>query len=204
MRLPVRQLRGRRLPPSSSLARPAGLAVIAMGVSGSGKSTLGALLAQRLDCPFLEGDDFHDARAVAKMRAGQPLDDEDRWPWLDRLGAAIGDTLASGGAVVAACSALRRRYRERLREAIPVPTRFVLLDASHDELLRRLSQRSGHYMPASLLDSQLATLERPGADETVFTLDAAEPPERLCDIAHAWLQTPRTAADLGHQPLSSA
>ena len=158
-----------------------------MGVSGSGKSTLGALLAGKLDCPFLEGDDFHDAGAVDKMRAGRPLDDDDRWPWLDRLGRAVGQAVTAGRPVVAACSALRRSYRERLRGAIAVPTRFVLLDASHDELLRRLNRRSGHYMPASLLDSQLATLERPDADEAVFTLDAAEPPERLCQITQAWL-----------------
>jgi gluconokinase len=159
-----------------------------MGVSGSGKSTLGALLARRLDCPFLEGDDFHDAQAVAKMSAGQPLDDDDRWPWLDRLGLAIGDAVASGGRVVAACSALKRGYRDRLRRAIAAPTRFVLLDARHDELLRRLTRRSGHYMPAALLDSQLATLERPGGDEAVLTLDAAAPPERLCGLAQAWLE----------------
>jgi len=158
-----------------------------MGVSGSGKSTLGALLARELACPFLEGDDFHDAQAVAKMRAGEPLDDQDRWPWLDRLGAAMSQTLASGGQVVAACSALRRPYRERLRAAISAPTRFVLLDASYDELLRRLTQRADHYMPASLLDSQLATLERPDADEAVFTLDAVLPPERLCQMAQDWL-----------------
>lgn len=164
-----------------------------MGVSGSGKSTLGALLAQKLDCPFLEGDAFHDTGAVAKMRAGLPLDDDDRWPWLDRIGAAMGEALASGGPVVAACSALRRRYRERLRAALPVPVRFVLLDVSYDELLRRLTQRAGHYMPASLLDSQLATLERPDLDEGIFTLDAAEPPERLCEIAQAWLQKPAYA-----------
>ncbi|MET3667646.1 gluconokinase [Caulobacter sp. 1776] len=176
------------MPPPSSLARPAGFAVIAMGVSGCGKSTLGGLLAGRLDCPFLEGDDFHDTRAVAKMSAGQPLSDDDRWPWLDRLGMAIGEALTPGGRVVAACSALRRSYRQRLREAIPVPTRFVLLDASYDELLRRLTLRAGHYMPASLLDSQLATLERPGPDEDVFTLDAATPPERLCEITHTWLE----------------
>lgn len=174
--------------PPSRLARPAGFAVIAMGVSGSGKSTLGALLARQLDCPFLEGDDFHDPRAIAKMSAGQPLTDDDRWPWLGRLGAAIGEALTSDGCVVAACSALRRRYRERLREAIPAPAHFVLLDAGHDELLRRLTRRSGHYMPAGLLDSQLATLERPGADEAVFTLDAAAPPERLCEMTRAWLQ----------------
>jgi len=160
-----------------------------MGVSGSGKSTLGALLARRLDCPFLEGDDFHDAQAVAKMSAGQPLDDGDRWPWLDRLGLAAGEVVSSSGRVVAACSALRRRYRERLRAAIGAPTRFVLLDAGQDELLRRLTRRSGHYMPASLLDSQLATLERPDPDEAIFTLDAAAPPERLCDLAQAWLES---------------
>jgi gluconokinase len=176
------------LPPPSRPSPSAGLAIIAMGVSGSGKSTLGALLASKLDCPFLEGDDFHDARAVAKMSAGQPLDDEDRWPWLDRLGQAVGEALSSRGQVVAACSALRRSYRERLRDAIAAPTRFLLLDASHDELLRRLTRRSDHYMPASLLDSQLATLERPGVDEAVFALDASAPPERLCDMALTWLK----------------
>lgn len=160
-----------------------------MGVSGSGKSTLGALLARRLDCPFLEGDDFHDARAVAKMRAGQPLVDDDRWPWLDRLGSAVGEALASRGRVVAACSALRRSYRERLRQVIAGPVGFVLLDAGRDELLRRLTQRSDHYMPASLLESQLATLERPHADEAVITLDAQAEPERLCERAWAWLET---------------
>ncbi|TXI89071.1 MAG: gluconokinase [Cupriavidus sp.] len=164
-----------------------------MGVSGSGKSTLGALLAREFDCPFLEGDAFHDDSAVAKMRAGHPLNDDDRWPWLDRIGAAMGDALACGGPVVTACSALRRPYRERLRAAIPVPVRFVLLDAGYEELLRRLTQRAGHYMPASLLDSQLATLERPTADEGVFILDAAEPPERLCEITQAWLSKPALA-----------
>ncbi len=192
--------------PSSPRARSEGLAVIVMGVSGCGKSTLGALLAGALDCPFLEGDDFHDARAVAKMRAGQPLIDEDRWPWLDRLGSAIGDALAMQGRVVAACSALKRGYRERLREAIGGPVRFVLLDASADELQRRLSQRSGHYMPVSLLTSQLATLELPQADEAIVTLDAALPPEKLSALVQEQLDAPiRTisvAPRLGHEPLS--
>ena len=197
------------MPPPSSLARPAGFAVIAMGVSGSGKSTLGALLAREFGCPFLEGDDFHDARAVAKISAGQPLDDEDRWPWLDRLGLAIGEAAMSGGSVVAACSALRRGYRDRLRGVIPIPTRFVLLDASHEELSRRLARRADHYMPASLLDSQLATLERPGADEEIFALDASAPPERLCAMAQAWLERhlhPSGAGPhaSGHEPLSPA
>jgi len=192
--------------PSSRRARPEGLAVIIMGVSGCGKSTLGALLAGALDCPFLEGDDFHDARAVAKMRAGQALVDEDRWPWLDRLGAAVSDALVAQGRVVAACSALKRGYRERLREAIGGPVRFVLLDASADELQRRLSQRSGHYMPVSLLTSQLATLELPHADEAIVTLDAALPPEQLSARIQEQLGTRilmiGAAAPLGHQPLS--
>ena len=176
-----------------------------MGVSGCGKSTLGALLAGALDYPFLEGDAFHDASAVAKMRAGQPLADEDRWPWLDRLGAAIGETLAAQGGVVAACSALKRGYRERLREAIGASTRFILLDAPPDELLRRLTQRADHYMPASLLDSQLATLERPAPDEIILTLDAALAPERLRELSQTWLETamrPTGAPRLGHEPLS--
>ncbi|HJV40864.1 gluconokinase [Caulobacter sp.] len=190
------------MPSSSSLARPAGLAVITMGVSGCGKSTLGALLARQLGCSFLEGDAFHDARAIAKMRAGQPLDDDDRWPWLDRLGAAIGETLAAEGQVVAACSALRRSYRERLRGMIGARTRFVLLDVSHAELLRRLTERSEHYMPASLLDSQLATLERPTADEAVFTLQALAEPDRLCEMIQGWLEDetrqPSSASASGH------
>lgn len=175
-----------------------------MGVSGCGKSTLGALLAGALDCPFLEGDDFHDTEAVAKMRAGQPLADNDRWPWLDRLGAAIGESLTTQGGVVAACSALKRGYRERLRAAIGAPTRFIFLDAQPDELRRRLTQRAGHYMPASLLDSQLATLERPDSDEAILALDAATSPERLRKLAQTWLETiarPASARCLGHEPL---
>lgn len=178
-----------------------------MGVSGSGKSTLGAVLARALDCPFLDGDDFHDAAAIAKMRAGQPLTDDDRWPWLDLLGRAMGQTLASGGMAVAACSALRRAYRDRLRAAILAPTRFVLLDASPEELKRRLDHRTDHYMPASLLGSQLAALERPGADEaaTLFAADAS--PQQLRDATLRWLeassgQTAAHSALSGHEPLS--
>lgn len=166
---------------------PSGLAVIAMGVSGSGKSTFGALLAHRLACPFLEGDDFHSPSAVAKMRGGQPLEDDDRWPWLDRLGDAIGQAVASRGLAVAACSALKRRYRERLAAAVGAPIRFVLLEASPDELLRRLTQRADHYMPPSLLESQLAALERPDGDEPMLPVDTRTSPERLCERVEAWL-----------------
>lgn len=163
------------------------LAIIVSGVSGTGKSTLGALLARSLACPFLEGDDFHDQAAVAKMRAGRPLDDADRWPWLDRLGAALRDTAAVSGCAVASCSALRRCYRDRLIAAVGGPVRFILLDEARDELLRRMTGRSGHFMPARLLDSQLGTLERPGSDEPAMIMPSGVTPEEQCAAALAWL-----------------
>lgn len=164
------------------------LAVIVMGVSGSGKSTLGAALATAIGCPFLEGDDFHAPESVEKMRAGIPLTDADRWPWLDRLGAAIGSRVANGAIAVAACSALKRAYRDRLRQAIAAPVGFVLMDAGHEELLRRLTARTRHYMPASLLTSQLDTLERPQPDEPAIALDATRPIGTSCEQAIAWLR----------------
>ena len=164
------------------------LALIVMGVSGCGKTTVGAGLAKQLDCSFLEGDDFHDQAAIAKMSRGEPLSDDDRWPWLDRLGAAMRAAVSTGGVAVAACSALKRSYRDRLIAATRVPTRFVLLDVPHDQLARRLSERPDHYMPVSLLASQLATLERPGADEPAMALDASAPPEALCRSTIAWLR----------------
>ncbi|SDA36833.1 gluconokinase [Sphingomonas sp. NFR15] len=164
------------------------MAIIVMGVSGSGKSTLGASLAEALGAAFIEGDAFHDAAAVAKMRAGHPLTDADRWPWLDRLGAAIGAELRANDLVVAACSALRRCYRDRLVRAIDGPTRFILLAGGADDLRERVARRAGHYMPSSLLDSQLATLEPPLPDEAATTLDAAAPPDALRDAALAWLE----------------
>lgn len=167
------------------LATP--LAIVVMGVSGSGKSTLGARLAGRLGCTFLEGDTFHSEESVAKMRAAVPLTDEDRWPWLDRLGAAMGDAAAASGLVVAACSALKRIYRERLAAASRVPTAFVMLEATSQELARRMSGRPDHYMPPSLLDSQLRTLEWPGPDEPVLILDSSDTPDALCEQVHAWL-----------------
>lgn len=168
-------------------------AIIVMGVSGSGKSVLGHCLAGKLDSTFIEGDDFHTADAVAKMSASHPLDDADRWPWLDRVGAAVGAAVARDGVAVAACSALKRRYRERLAMAAGTPLLFVLLDAHRELLSQRLADRPHHFMPANLLDSQLATLERPDADEPVIALDAARPPLALCEEALAWvLQTAKT------------
>jgi gluconokinase len=162
-------------------------AIVVMGVSGSGKTTLSTRLGGQLGCPVLEGDAFHSVASVAKMKAGHPLTDEDRWPWLDRLGHAIGEAAATNGLAVAACSALKRAYRERLAAASAVPLDFVLLDTARDEIARRMASRSGHYMPPSLLDSQLATLERPGPEERALTLDAACPPDTLSAQVTAWL-----------------
>ena len=162
-------------------------AIIVMGVSGSGKSTLGPLLAAALNCQFLEGDAFHGPANVAKMSAGQALQDEDRWPWLDRLGAGLNSAVAANGVGVAACSALKRCYREQLRQAIAAPLAFVFLQADREELTRRLNNRPGHYMPASLIASQFEALEIPSAEEPVLALDARRAPQELCTAACAWL-----------------
>jgi len=147
--------------------------VVVMGVSGSGKSTVGAALADALGLRFVDGDSLHPAANVAKMAAGIPLDDADRAPWLD----AIGQVLAAGPVVVA-CSALKRQYRDRLRAAAPT-LRLVFLDGSRTLLASRMAARPGHFMPTSLLDSQLATLEVPGPDEHALTVDVATPVARL-------------------------
>ncbi len=162
-------------------------AVIVMGVAGSGKSTLGAALAHAIGCPFLEGDEFHAPEAVARMHAGIPLTDDDRWPWLDRLGVTLGAEVVRHGIAVASCSALKRSYRDRLRQAIHAPLAFVLLDADRAELLRRLTHRVDHYMPPSLLTSQLDTLERPQPDEWAIALDSRRPLEVSCEQTLRWL-----------------
>jgi gluconokinase len=174
-------------------------AIIVMGVSGSGKSTLGAALADRLGCDFLEGDSFHSVESVAKMRSGHPLDDQDRWPWLDRIAAGLHDAADAKGTAVAACSALKRVYRDRLSHALGMPLLFVFLDTTdRDELARRLVDRSGHYMPASLLASQLDVLEKLGADERAITLDAEDTPDRLCTAALDWIRHETSAAPTTH------
>jgi gluconokinase len=135
-----------------------------MGVSGSGKTTLAKALGARLGWPVVEGDQLHPDANVAKMQAGVPLTDEDRWPWLDRVAAAIGEHEAAGRSVVVTCSALRRSYRERLRLGHP-SVLFVQLTAKPSVLRERITRRTGHFMPASLLESQLETLEPLAADE---------------------------------------
>jgi len=165
------------------------LAIVVMGVSGSGKSTIGVRLARELGCAFLEGDQFHNIANVEKMRAGYPLNDEDRWPWLDSLGVAAGALLALGEPVVIACSALKRIYRRRLEARFGAPVLFVLLETDAGELARRIGARPEHYMPESLLKSQLDTLERPDSEEYSVTLDAAAPVADLCGQIHAFLRS---------------
>jgi gluconokinase len=171
-------------------ARPLG--VIVMGPAGCGKSTLGAALAAALGAPFLEGDALHPADNVARMAAGIALTDADRAPWLDAVGRAVGvaagaEAEAGAGLGVAACSALKRSYRDRLRAAARLPLAFVCLVGSRELLLARVAARPGHYMPPSLVDSQLALLEVPGSDERGLVLDAALPGAVLLATAHAWL-----------------
>lgn len=148
----------------------ADLRIVIMGVSGCGKSSVGAGLGVRLGIPYRDGDDLHPAANVAKMAAGMPLSDVDRWPWLDRVAGVLHDDAP----VIVGCSALRRAYRDRLRAGAGGPVRFVHLSGSRDLIAARMAARTGHYMPPSLLDSQLATLEPPTEDEALC-VDIAEP-----------------------------
>ncbi len=141
--------------------------LVVMGVSGTGKSTVAGLLAERLGWELAEGDDLHPPENVAKMRAGTPLTDEDRWPWLDEVAAWIHARGDAGTPGIITCSALRRVYRDRLRGPGVV---FVHLAGTREEIAAQMSKRSGHYMPLSLLDSQLATLEPLEPDETAVVV----------------------------------
>lgn len=152
--------------------------LVVMGVSGTGKSTVAAILAERLGFALEEGDDLHPAANVAKMAAGRPLTDEDRWPWLDEIGGWIHRCLDQDTPGVITCSALRRRYRDRLRAPGVV---FVHLDGTRQQIFDRLSAREGHFMPASLLDSQLDTLEPLAEDEDGVTVTLGRKPMAEAD-----------------------
>jgi len=144
--------------------------LVVMGVSGSGKSTIARRLAEALGYAFLDGDELHPPANIARMSAGIPLQDADRLPWLDAIAAWMRRELAAGHSAVVACSALKRVYRDRLRQVGPA-VRFLYLRVDHDELARRMRGRR-HFMPPALLGSQLATLEEPGPDEPAVQVDA--------------------------------
>ncbi|MFF4313682.1 gluconokinase [Streptomyces sp. 900105755] len=150
--------------------------VVVMGVAGTGKTTIGPLLAARLGVPYAEGDDFHPPANIAKMSAGHPLDDADRWPWLDAIGAWAHGRAGLGGVV--SSSALKRSYRDRLRAAAPG---IVFLHLSGDRQLieDRMSHRQGHFMPTALLDSQFATLQPLEPDEAGVAVEVSGTPEEI-------------------------
>ena len=156
--------------------RPA--AIIVMGVSGSGKSTIGALLAEALGWPFADADGFHPAANVAKMAAGQPLTDADRWPWLDAIATHIGASRTAEQPVVVACSALRRAYRERLR-AGHGDLIFLHLAGAPEVIAARQAARQGHFMPPSLMASQFATLEDPAGEADAVTVSVVASPHEV-------------------------
>ncbi|MEU3101573.1 gluconokinase [Streptomyces griseoflavus] len=158
--------------------------VVVMGVAGTGKTTIGPLLAARSGVPYAEGDDFHPRANIDKMTAGTPLTDDDRWPWLDAIGAWAHERAGRGGVV--SCSALKRSYRDRLRAAAPGVV-FVHLTGDRALIENRMAHRQGHFMPTALLDSQFATLQPLERDEAGAAVDVAGSPEEITERAAAAL-----------------
>ncbi|WP_446666177.1 gluconokinase [Flexivirga sp. B27] len=156
--------------------------LIVMGVSGSGKTTVGEGIAQTMGWLYAEGDDFHSQACVSKMASGVPLTDEDRWPWLRSIGTWIDEHARDGSSAVVTCSALKRVYRDLLREGRE-HVRFVFLDVPKDVLEERLAKRTGHYMPPSLLPSQLEALEPLQSDENGVVVHAHRAPQESVDEA---------------------
>lgn len=166
--------------------------VVVMGVSGSGKTTVAAMLAGRLQCAYLEGDDFHPAGNVQKMRGGTPLTDEDRLPWLRRIAVEIDSWRAAGASGVLTCSALKRAYRDIIVGDRPEVT-LVYLKGSRELIQHRMTARHEHFMPVALLDSQFATLQEPTADEKPIIVDVGPAPAEIADevVRHLGRRTPR-------------
>ncbi|WP_432002142.1 gluconokinase [Streptomyces sioyaensis] len=163
--------------------------IVVMGVAGTGKTTIGPLVAAALGVPYAEGDDFHPPANIAKMSAGVPLDDRDRGPWLDAIGAWAHGRAGRGGVV--SSSALKRGYRDRLRAAAPGVV-FLHLTGDRALIEARMAERTGHFMPAALLDSQFATLEPLGRDEAGVAVDVAGAPQQIAGRAVSALRA-RTA-----------
>ena len=160
--------------------QPPTLTLVIMGVSGSGKTTVMEALAERMDAATADGDAFHSATNIAKMREGIPLSDDDRWPWLRAIARWIAEHEREGRDAIVACSALKRAYRDILREGHP-SVRFVFLHLPREVLEERLKERHGHYMKAGMLQSQLDALEPLEPDEPGFEIDADRPPPVLAD-----------------------
>lgn len=160
-------------------------AVVVMGVSGCGKSCIGEAIANHVGGYLIEGDQFHPPANIEKMSAGIPLNDDDRADWLARLGQELVSALQTHAHPVLTCSSLKRKYRDRLREAVP-GLGFVFLELSREEAAQRVGNRPGHFMPASLIDSQFATLEPPHGEPSTLALDATQPIDTLGRKAADW------------------
>jgi gluconokinase len=162
-------------------------AVIVMGVTSSGKTSVGEQLAAKLNCRFIEGDKLHPPSNIEKMSAGKALNDADRWPWLAIIGKAMKVECDRSHGVIASCSALKKIYRQKLAAAAGTPVKFIFLHGSKEVLAARIANRRGHFMPPSLLESQLRTLEVPGPDEAALHLDVAQPVAELVARAQDYL-----------------
>ncbi|TCM80681.1 gluconokinase [Rhizobium sp. BK068] len=158
-------------------------AIIVMGVSGCGKSSIGLKISDALGMQFVEGDQLHPASNVEKMSKGIPLTDDDRMPWLDLIGETMKASLDREQGVIVSCSALKRTYRDRLRKAVNGKLLFVYLSGSKELLAKRMGERKGHFMPMSLLESQLATLEVPTGEPGVVTVDIDDTIEGIAEAA---------------------
>ena len=172
-------------PTESAVPTPAVIRVVVMGVSGAGKSTIGTLVADAMNFPFVDADSLHPLANIRKMASGTPLNDDDRWPWLDLVGHELATTKTRG--VVVACSALKRRYRDAIRAKAP-DTIFLHLDGSLEVLSSRLEGRSGHFMPPKLLESQLEALEPMEADESAVVIDVAASMAEILERAVAGIR----------------
>ena len=149
---------------------------VVMGVSGSGKSLIGSKVAEAIDGTYIDGDDFHPETNLAKMRDGEPLNDDDRWPWLAEVASQL---VAIDGVGIVGCSALKKSYRDFISETAEEPVQFLFLSGSRELLAERMGNREGHFMPTSLLDSQLDTLEIPQKNENALTVDIDATPEQI-------------------------
>jgi len=169
-------------------AVPGLVSVVVMGVSGAGKSTVGRLIAARLDCPFRDADSFHPRANIEKMASGQPLTDEDRWPWLQAIAAWIGEHRAASTSCVVTCSALKRRYRDLITDGQSADVRLVYLRGDMALIEARLKARKGHFMPPALLRSQFDALEEPAADEHAIAVSIDAAPQDIAKRAIEGLQ----------------